>query len=190
MFNQTLEEYVNMYGKETANLAAELDHHFQRIWVFAYRDKDIREEHSEENKQKTIDRLSNAVRNNFPEKQGVTKDQVSELQHCGILDTSGRIISSCLPAFETLATTKTLTNLLFFDGSKIIEYTCYFSQDSENKVAITDTDEGLFLEYPAQIDGFVDFLKELTGDSSLCNMSYENEFDVHEAYIFATLIDL
>lgn len=125
-----------------------------------------------------------------PSESRLTDDQVGKLHKSGILDSNGRISASCLPALETLASAQTLSNLLFFDGSKIIEYTCFFSPDGEKTVALTDTDEGLFLEEPAQIDGFIKFLKELTGESSVCNMEYDNEFNAQEAYLLATLIDL
>lgn len=120
----------------------------------------------------------------------LTPEQVSVLKGKGILDDSGKIAPTFLPALETIANAGYYTQVRLNGSGNYLESMVYFSRDCKNSVALFTTGEGLLVSNPAPVQDIVRALKEYIGESSLQNMDFHAEISFEEALALSAVIDL
>jgi hypothetical protein len=120
----------------------------------------------------------------------LTPEQAAALKEKGVLDSSGEITPSCLPALETIMQAGYYSQVRLDGSGNFLECVVYFSRDYRNSTAVFTTGEGLLVRSPAPVQDIVLALKQYIGESTLQNLDFYAEIGFDEALALAALIDL
>jgi hypothetical protein len=107
-----------------------------------------------------------------------------------VLNPDGSLNAEAQRALETLALAVAFTRVQYSGGPSFSEMVFYHAPKAQAPISVTNTDDGLLIEYPGQPADFSAALRDLSGGSQLQNLDFSARLPVTESLVLAAMVDL
>jgi hypothetical protein len=113
-----------------------------------------------------------------------------ELEATGLLTANGRPKPEFQPVLERLAQPANLVDLRFSAGDQVFQFSLYDAKPGQAAILLMNSDDGLLLEYPAEVESILGGLMQYTGNSLVASFDFQASLPNGQSLVLAALADL
>ena len=103
----------------------------------------------------------------------------------------GKVNADLLPAFQTIAGTRTISACVYLDESTLLDTCFYFPEEAAQTlpVSLTMADDGVLMESPPDMESVLVWLEQRIGLEQVRDCVFEAELELDTAYTLLGLVD-
>lgn len=113
-----------------------------------------------------------------------------ELEATGLLTANGRPKPEFQPVLERLAQPANLADLRFSAGEQVFQFSLYDTKPGQPPILLMNSNDGLLLESPAEVESILGGLMQYTGNSLVASFDFQASLPNGQSLALAALADL